>query len=379
MQKRKQINELYLTRTLAILGVIMVHSTSLTTVVLERTSSLYPIYNFLNIFCKFGTQTFIFLSSFVLFYSYFNRPFNAESIKRFYKRRMLYIIVPYILFSAFYFGYRWHVNGWSFSSEVVLKFLKDLALGDAYTHLYFVFINIQFYILFPFLLLFFKKFPNIVKLAFWIGLALQWTFVLLNKYYIGITEKGSLAISYMALYMLGVFAGIHFETFLAWLQGKVKYVLAAAWVANGLGYVYCFYNMRVHGTQYNSLLIEFFSSTHGILSALMLFLLSFWVYQRFSPRIVNAMIQIGVCSFGIYLIHPFINIIYRNYPVGGHLTYHLWVAGNYLAALLVSWAIVHFTFKYVKGAWVLFGSRPKQTPYVEEKTNKLPAGTSLPG
>ena len=51
MSQKKQINELFIVReALAILGVIMVHATSYATVELATSSSLYPLYNFLNRF-----------------------------------------------------------------------------------------------------------------------------------------------------------------------------------------------------------------------------------------------------------------------------------------------------------------------------------------
>ena len=53
---------------------------------------------------KFGTPTFIFLSSLVLFYNYYDRPTTKKLIGGFYKKRLLYIIIPYTLFSVFYFA-----------------------------------------------------------------------------------------------------------------------------------------------------------------------------------------------------------------------------------------------------------------------------------
>ncbi|NMB36226.1 MAG: acyltransferase, partial [Firmicutes bacterium] len=89
--KNKKIEELYVLRGVAILGVLMVHSTSSVIVDLAGTSSLYPLYNFLNRFFAFGTATFIFLSAFVLFYSYYHRPLNKKLIKRFYLNRMKFV------------------------------------------------------------------------------------------------------------------------------------------------------------------------------------------------------------------------------------------------------------------------------------------------
>ncbi|GJM69781.1 hypothetical protein HMSSN036_19970 [Paenibacillus macerans] len=86
------------------------------------------------------------------------------------------------------------------------KLIKGLLTGTSYTHLYFVFISIQFYILFPLLLWLFKSFRNnkvLIALILPAGLAIQWAFVFLNKYQLHLPNKGSYAPTYMAYYFMG--------------------------------------------------------------------------------------------------------------------------------------------------------------------------------
>src|SRR5690606_36268780 len=64
------INEIGLTRVLAILAVLIVHSTSKVEVMLGADSVMFPVYNYINVLSKIATTTFIFLSAFVLFYTY---------------------------------------------------------------------------------------------------------------------------------------------------------------------------------------------------------------------------------------------------------------------------------------------------------------------
>ena len=58
--KRERIPELNLVRAMAIIGVLCVHSTSYATVDMTG-SGYYWLYNFINIFMKYGTPTFIFM------------------------------------------------------------------------------------------------------------------------------------------------------------------------------------------------------------------------------------------------------------------------------------------------------------------------------
>src|SRR5689334_12879602 len=72
LNKKERLPQLDIYRALAILGVLHVHATSFATVD-AIDSRFYYIINFLNIFFKYGTPSFIFLSSFVLFYNYADR------------------------------------------------------------------------------------------------------------------------------------------------------------------------------------------------------------------------------------------------------------------------------------------------------------------
>ncbi|MGC6590579.1 acyltransferase, partial [Paenibacillus sp. Dod16] len=65
---RERLPELQLVRAFAIIGVLSVHSTSYAVSAMTD-SNYFFMYNFMNIFMKFGTPTFIFLSSLVLFYN----------------------------------------------------------------------------------------------------------------------------------------------------------------------------------------------------------------------------------------------------------------------------------------------------------------------
>ena len=77
MERRAKLNEIDIVRGLAILGVLMVHSTSFATVDMLH-NRMFGVYNFLNIFSKIGTTTFILLSSFVLFYNYYPQPLTVQ-------------------------------------------------------------------------------------------------------------------------------------------------------------------------------------------------------------------------------------------------------------------------------------------------------------
>ncbi|QAY68367.1 acyltransferase [Paenibacillus protaetiae] len=384
--KPERLSELSVLRGFAIIGVLSVHATSLATVNMAQ-SQLYWVYNFLNIFMKFGTTTFIFLSSFVLFYNYYNRPVTREVIRSFYRKRLLYIILPYVLFSLFYFAYQ-HVHYYAARSwpDTWHALVMQLLQGKAYYHLYFIFINVQFYVLFPFVLLLFQKAKKLAAWAVPIGFAVEWAFVWFNRLH-PLQNKGSWSLSYFSYFMLGACIGIYYPKLKGWLSFRISrphplqiagwILLWAVWLAAGLAHVYIWHQARLHGTVYASLLYELLWNVHTIACTLVLFQLSSWLY-RTRPLLARSFTSLGSVSFGVYLIHPIVLTIYWNYAPqhGGSTMFHALYAGGFLAALAVSWLIVASATRFLPFAWVLFGQAPRRRTALEpEPGSGLYTGT----
>lgn len=367
---REKLSEVQLVRAMAIIGVLSVHSTSFATLQMKD-SNFYWMYSFMNIFMKIGTPTFLFLSSFVLFYNYFSRPLDSKLIGNFYKKRLKYIIIPYCLFSVFYFVilHFTHYRDRALD-ETLIKFFTQLATGKAYTHLYFVFISIQFYLLFPICLWLFKRKPAIAKWSIPIGLAIQWGFILLNKYALQVPNKGSWSLAYMSYFMLGAFLGIYYPKLKNWLIISRENATApriVSWIAlwtvglcAGLGHVYIWHTTRLYGASYNSLLYELMWNVHTYTFAIMAFQIAFLLRRHAWPWLVNGMHRLGEISFGIYLIHPFFLFVYRNFPphTSKSPLLHMWYAGGFLSALILSWITVSLTVRFVPQSWLIFGSTP---------------------
>ncbi len=168
--RKDRISTLSIVRALAMLGVISVHATSETAAIMKKSSVFYG-YTFFNIFFKYGTPTFILLSSFVLFYNYGGDKLQVSVLGKFYKNRFFYVCIPYVICSLFYFAFvqvtLYSDQSWS---EAAPLFVNKLLTGTTYTHLYFMYISIQFYLLFPLLLLLFRS-RRIVAWAIPLGLA----------------------------------------------------------------------------------------------------------------------------------------------------------------------------------------------------------------
>lgn len=376
LTKRRSLDEIQLARAFAIIAVLIVHTSSSGVTNLPPDTSLFPVYNFLNIAGKLGTPTFIMLSSFVLFYNYYPRQITGTLIKKFYQKRIKFILIPYILFSILYFGIKWYIYyDYPTLMDAFYKFITLLALGKAHPHLYFVFISVQLYILFPLLLILFKRFTFLRRNALWIGLLIQWVWVYLNKNYFGITLKGSISLSYMSFYFVGAYLGIYYEEIRTNMKNRAykDKILLPIFIAYGAlvilytGYMYLV-RINVYGTVakhlpefVNQYLAEFTWATHALLAGLVLFYLSHLANKRFSTNTKTFFMEIGATSFGIYLIHPMILMALRAFlPTGSPLFYTAWQIAAFFIMFFISWAIVRFTFMYVPHYWVIFGKLPER-------------------
>ncbi|AIQ38745.1 acyltransferase [Paenibacillus sp. FSL R7-0297] len=384
MAQKERIPQLDVFRAIAIIAVIAIHATSRTLAETLDTSLFHP-FLFLNKFSQFAVPSFVFLSGFVLFYNYIDRPLGGKTLAKFYSRRLIYIIVPYLIFSVLYFilkmtaGHTWGMP----LNEQVVKFGKYLWTGTAYTHLYYIIIIIQFYVLFPLMLWCLQKARRLAAWAPLIGLALQWGFVLLNKYMANHgywqLSKGSLAITYFSYFLLGAAIAVYYSSLKKWLiptregwrsgKGASWIVLWFLWIAAGIVHVELWFNNYTKKTVINSLWYEGFSNLHALLSCLVLFQLSFLLYGAGRSLLTRLLISAGACSFGIYLLHPALLFFYRKLPLhGGSLAYAAAIAGGWLVAFAGSWLVVALVFRYVKPAWVLFGSGPQKVKRAPKAT-----------
>ncbi|MGX4670700.1 acyltransferase [Cerasibacillus sp. JNUCC 74] len=369
--KRPSLDEIQLARAFAILAVVVVHASSSGVTNIPTDSVLFPIYNFFNIAGKLGTPTFIMLSSFVLFYNYYPRKWSMGLMKRFYMKRLKFILIPYFIFSFIYFIVKMYVYyDYSSISYAVSRFFTLLALGKAHTHLYFVFISVQLYLLFPLFLILFKKSSFLRKHAIWIGLLLQWAWVILNKSYFHIPWKNSVSLSYLSFYFIGAYLGIYYNEIKLKLRkstfrDRILIVIGTGY--GGLLILYTSYMYAVRTNIFSSVsnniptmvsnyLGEFAWATHALFAGLLLFYLAHIANKTFSLKTKLIFMEIGATSFGIYLVHPLFLMIFRGLiSSGAPIIYHSWQLVTFVLVSLLSWLTVRLVYKFIPFYWSIFG------------------------
>ncbi|QPC47535.1 acyltransferase [Mangrovibacillus cuniculi] len=376
-QKRQSLDPVQLARAFAMIAVLLVHSSSTGATSLTPDSILLPIYTFFGSAGKLGTPTFIMLSAFVLFYNYYPRPLDRQLIARFYSKRLLYILLPYVVFSTFYFVLNNRLFSTSLIDQMLVNdYVNDLLYGKAHPHLYFVFISVQLYLLFPFIMLAIKKYSYLRKNAWWIGIILQWIWVIANKNYFQIEMKGSISLSYFSYYFVGAYLGIYYEDILRQFKDDKKrqtYVTSLltavfAFMALYVGYMYMI-SLGLEGEIIEavpsivySYLYEFSWANYTLLAGLTLFLLAHWLNNKFTIKTKRFFMELGATSFGIYLIHPALLLVMRTYlPDTTPLIFNIWQVITFLVVGFGSWIIVRVIYFITPYYWVLFGkmSGPK--------------------
>lgn len=375
MARKERVPELDIFRAIATLGVLAIHGTSQTLKETLNTSLFHP-FLFINKFSSFAVPVFVFLSGFVLFYNYIDKPFTLRTLGRFYAKRLAYIVIPYLLFSVLYTALKLSATSqWDLPAmEIAAKLWKYVYTGKAYAHLYFLVMVIQLYVLFPLFLWCFQKSRLFAGLAPLLGLGFQWGFIVLNKYMTlqGYWElsRGSLAFSYFSYFLFGAAAAVFYPawkqqlepTRSGWKSGRwrVWVMLWLVWLGAGIVHVELWYYSYAHNFTVNSLWHDAAINAYALLSCVVLYQLSCLLHRASAGRLPSMLKSLGAYSFGIYLIHPVVLYLYRAWsPQGGTpAVYAAVIAGGMAAALFGSWCLVAVAFRFVPQAWMLFGSPP---------------------
>ncbi|PWW05267.1 surface polysaccharide O-acyltransferase-like enzyme [Paenibacillus cellulosilyticus] len=375
---RGRLPELDSLRGIAILGVLMVHATSVAVGALPNSTAktVYIVLNTLSLFC---VPAFIFLSGFVLFYQYVDKPLTPRTLGDFYLKRLKQLAIPYVFISL---GYELCTIAMSHKTwepmTLLQQFGKHLLYGKSYTHLYYVIITLQLYVLFPLLLLLFRKLRVAAWAAVPIGFVIQWTFYLMNRDYWHLAAKASWSFTYIFIFMLGAYLGMKSTTYQRWFHNKREDVpdkrqgttalakVAAAvvgllWLASTAGFLWLYIAYRTGKPVPEGYWFEIGYQLYTSLTTIVL-LKGCAVLNRsaVSRAIAKRLQQLGALSFGIYLIHPLFLLLYRRYVPnsGWPPAYHLWIVGGYIAALGLSIGVLLFMFRYVRWSWVLLGPTP---------------------
>jgi len=274
-------------RVLATLSVIIIHVSAPLVVDFGKISSFnWNVANFYNSISRYAVPLFFMISGSLLL----GREFE---IKDFLKNRLGKIIPPFLFWSLFYSL----TNRYVFKSDTfnITKVIKDVFYGSEY-HLWFVFTLIGVYLISP---IFQKwiKFSEKKDIQYFLIIWLITLFITIPGIVIYFPK---INLTYFSGFLGYFILGFYLKKYVR-IQNWISYLLIFVGVLITIFGTYYFSNL-------NNIFYDYFYE-YLCLNALMV---SVGVFQLFikienvNETIKPILSKLNECSFGIYLIHPFV-------------------------------------------------------------------------
>ena len=315
--KRESVEELFYIRAICAFGIFMIHLSGAFAVLSTYGSHAMHLGILINQFFRFGTPVFMMISGFVLFYNY--RNFTEFDCRKFYTKKIKYILIPYLIWSTFYFIFSNYKVLLSEGNISFIEFLKNIILGNAFPHLYFIFLIFQFYFLYPLFLKFFIK-PMEKKplLFFAICLAAQSIILIYEFSFKTYSQYGILnffntyywksVFGWFYYFLTGGLIALHYNKITAYIENNIYKILPVYILSTVL------YIGEVYLSLWNNGGRELYERYGSIRPMTMIYatfsmLILIWIGRKISnsDSTYKQMVRTcGVYSLGIYFLHPFV-------------------------------------------------------------------------
>ncbi len=185
---------------------------------------------------RFTRNVFMFITAFTLVYVYYGKPF---SLKRFWSRRSVGVLLPYCLWTV---AYAWLNTPQPSAARFARIVGLDLLTGQASYQLYYIGVTLQFYLLLPLFLLLLRRVARWSWQTLAVSFLVQWFLLYADYHYLqtGIVNpphwlatllayRQNCALLYPFYFVLGGMAAIHFS------RARVALLRRGSWA--GIGFV----------------------------------------------------------------------------------------------------------------------------------------------
>lgn len=355
-RQHTRLDALDVVRAVAAIAVVLIHTSAGVLFRVPPGTRAYELAGLINQFARFAVPAFVLMTGAGLFYNYGHRPEFAWP--QYYLRRAKSLGLPYLFWSAIYFGYfRWMQGDYSHLFSGLASVL--VSAGAVYTF-YFFPIILPFYVLFPLV--------RPLARSKWLGLAtliaivgngfFVWFSFPHPKFPLGpfLSElypyAGNTPLWWMGPFFLGGWLALRWGVVSVWLRRLWLPLFAVAgillfWMMREFHtYVrlgkaaYVATNFRPSAYTYGLVLIVALIGLGGVLVAR-------------GERLKSAIVHVSKYSFSVYLIHPLVMELtterLRMLPLSpiGLFTVQtgLAIGGAYLIARLIE--------KVPGGSWVI--------------------------
>ncbi|GKU80385.1 acyltransferase [Paenibacillus sp. L3-i20] len=350
-QLKANIVELNVVKAIAILAVLIIHATADSRVNVPWGSVTAPFYLLINSLSMFAVPVFIFINGLVLFYRY-KDDWTPKQALSFYKKRIKYILIPYLIWSAIYYVYYQWLQHQSFQFDLN-TFANLLIWGKSSYHLYFMVIVIQLYLFFPILMTIVNKFKFKAYHMIALGLLVQGLFYYIHHWIKPFSHAASMMPNYFIVFCVGAAIGMSYQSFskksnqLWWVFGLAVFV--------GFVYILILLSSQEGGASYPGPVYVILYTLYAVLVGISLIWIGKIVCER-STFLTRWILALGTASFGIYLVHPLVLSEWRMAVnlIPQHSYYHIYNIATLLLIIVIPWLIVVCT-KRIKFSWLLWG------------------------
>ncbi|WP_169907535.1 acyltransferase family protein [Priestia abyssalis] len=363
---KQTMNEVFWLRSIACLTVVLLHAISSTILAAspDPESSTAMGLRSLQLLMMYGTPMFVFISEFLIAYRY------RDGVRKgFFRKRVKFILLPYIIMGLFYAWVYQHNHG---LDSVLSKWGEHVFFG-AY-HGYFILIIFQFYILHMLLDRFLRKanmkavllaalIINIAYLAFFNFnepeaydlLPVVWTRLTILPFF-----------GWLFYFVAGYYAGRHFDAFKRFIASTRKWHLP----------LYIGAALLVLNLYWTEALVDISSKRFDMIfltMAVMALIVSFASRMKDIPA---WLVTVSQYSFGIYLLHPFFQHTLSLHAKDWIKTDNIFLLVSifFLAGVVLPIIVTYMLNRIPYGHYIVgkvgIGTKKKRTDETTQRTNK---------
>ena len=255
------------------------------------------VYLFISLFCNVAVPLFFCISGVLLL----NR--QDESLKTLWKKRILRIAIDLVVFSIAYAFFASWINGTDYN---FVDYLRQMFTSETYGHLWYLYAYIAFLISTPFLRVMVKNLSNksfvymiVICIVFSLFQIIETMFgdnYGLNDYLIPVwCTSGAMIYPCIGYYL-------HYRVDI----NRIRKYLPVLWLINILSlFILAIINMILQKYQEDYTLNSF--DCFQIINCITIFLTVRYFFEKrnLNKILEKAIITLGSCPFGVYLLHVF--------------------------------------------------------------------------
>ncbi len=315
---RQHIYEFDLIRTITALTVVGVHVMAFTAWVYAspmETTTHYAVLDSIH----WTRNIFLFITAFVLTYVYYGRPF---SLGRFWIKRGIGVLVPYIVWSV---AYSWHNNPGQDPATFAHTAVLDIVTGNASYQLYYIMLTLQMYIALPVFFAIMKRIARHPWVALTISFAAEmvfsyWSYQYLQQGPLNSTSTGQFLmafqdrflLTYQFYILLGGLGALYMNQARGFLLSHGKMVIGTFVVGLAIALGTYIYQVEVYRASLDlaSFVIQPAMTLYSVgVIVFLCWLAAVWVSRSREggrPPAYRFWHLLSDASFGIYLVQAFV-------------------------------------------------------------------------